>query len=154
MSTSQTCCARKDVVTMATQHGRGCAPSAGGKNTSGYDKNRSRTTGLWQKSKTLCCVMTKNFASDCPCCILQCSILFRLEVFLCKISGACFVTPDHHNFLLITGVYSFKCPWHQAAARGGGSVCQQSCSADTVPLPVHSATASPRTRLNGPFLQV
>lgn len=138
---------------MATQRGRGCAPSAGGKSTSGYDKNRSRTTGLWQKSKT-CCIMIKTFASNYPCCISQCSILFRLEVFLCKISGACFVTPDHHNFLLITGIYSFKCPWHQAAARGGGSVCQQSWSADTVPPPVLSATTSPRTRLHGPLLQV
>lgn len=60
---SQTCCARRDAVTMAMQHGKACAPSAGGRSTSGYGRNRSRTTGPWQKSKTICCIVTNTFTS-------------------------------------------------------------------------------------------
>lgn len=36
---------------MVIQRGMACAPSAGGRNTSVYGRNRSRMTGLWQKSE-------------------------------------------------------------------------------------------------------
>lgn len=53
MWTNQTCCAKRDAVTTATQHGKVCAPSAGGRSTSGYGRSRSRTTGPWLKSKSV-----------------------------------------------------------------------------------------------------
>lgn len=54
MWTSQTCFAKRDAVIMVMRHGTACAPSAGGRNTSVYDRNRSRMTLLWQKSKSFC----------------------------------------------------------------------------------------------------
>lgn len=79
----------------------------------------------------------------CPCHVFQYIILFHLDVIV-----------DHNIFLLINGVSSVKCPWHQTAARGGGSICQQSWSADTVTLSVHSTTTTPRTCISRTFLQV
>lgn len=38
---------------METHRGRACAPSAGGRSTSGCDRSRSRRTGLWLKSESL-----------------------------------------------------------------------------------------------------
>lgn len=51
MWTNQNCCVRKAAVTMATLHGRGYAPSAGGRSTRELGKDRSRRTGLWLRSE-------------------------------------------------------------------------------------------------------
>lgn len=49
MWTSQSCCVRRDVVSMATRPGRASAPSAGGRSTNKPDTNRSRRTMHWQR---------------------------------------------------------------------------------------------------------
>lgn len=146
MWTSQTCCARRDVVTTAMRHGRACVPSAGGKSTSGYGRNRSRMTGPWQKSKIIC-IITNSFTPG----LKTIEIVFAVQryYYLDAIMLVLLKTS-----LAFYAPLNIKCPWHQATARGGGSVCQQSRSADTVPLPVHCATATPRTRLLRTLLQV
>lgn len=114
MWTSLTCFAKRDVDIMVIQRGMACAPSAGGRNTSVYGRNRSRMTGLWQKSKPglLQCwrLYFRSFT------ILRRATVLQGLAFSCETCTASLSV--YWGFRWLNGV----CHLRQAAARGGSSL--------------------------------
>lgn len=133
---------------MGTQRGRACAPSAGGRSTSGCGRSRSRTTGPWQKSKTSCCCrsLAKTFLRE-----KQSGVLKRVPHVYCSYLSSFIPQQTTLPFCSLSSVPSLS-PFFlfcflrlQVAEGGGGGVRQQSRGAP----PVERGTCLPR-----PLLQV
>lgn len=139
MWTSRTCFAKRDAVIMATLRGMACAPSAGGRNTSKCGRNRSRMTGLWQRSKPVC-ISADTFTSLLLVC---CATVWRVHAFYCDTCTA--------SLSVYPGLKAI-CHVCQAAARGGSSLCHHPGHA--VPVPGRSIPNTPGSPISGTLLQI
>lgn len=107
--TNQSCSAKKDVVFMATQHGRAYVQSAGERKINETNKSRSKKTGHLLRGK--------------------CVLLYLMYSW--KVCAGCFVPmPAHFVGLCLSNLASAGYPAvisfpFQTAERGRGSVCKQ-----------------------------